>query len=205
MIIGWLLLVRWGMLASLTLLIIKIAIDLIEHPLVITTAARSGLVYMILLALAVFIYGWFALFQTRAAAPEDRVALKAGTFWGVLCGLAWAAELMLANLPFVQPVWFNHALYYATTFAGFFLPLIAGLQAAYLTNKIEAGSSGGFALRDGRWIENFSDLSDFLQSIQRVPRSTNDCGVSAQRIAGHDHLHCGGYTGWHNRAFVDRH
>jgi hypothetical protein len=136
-------LVRWFLIASLLLLLIMFSIDLVEHPAVVTTAGTQGLAYLVLFVLAILIYGWFALFRTRSATLAERAALRQGTLWGLLCGIVWAIELFVANVVTPQSGQIYLLLYHGSTLAGFLLPGLAGLLAAWRARRVTPGLQAG--------------------------------------------------------------
>jgi hypothetical protein len=156
-------LVRWFLLVSLCLVVLDLSIDLITHPAVVTTAGIQLPIYFLLFALAILIYGWFALFRTRAASADERIALQRGTFWGLLCGGVWIIELLVANLLGPQLGWLNLVLYYGSARTGYLLPGLAGLLAAWESGRIKSGLQA--ALLTGI----FGGLMIFLASIALFP------------------------------------
>jgi hypothetical protein len=136
-------LVRWFIVVGLLLLVCRVSIALIKHPLVLTTAGTTGVVYLVLFVSAVLIYGWFALYLISAATPAERVALGEGTRWGVLCGFAWAMELLVANYPIFRSERLTFLFYESTALAGFLLPALPSLLAARQTKRIGLGFRAG--------------------------------------------------------------
>ena len=120
-------LVRWSLIICVLLLIFKVTAELIAYPAVVTTAGVQAPVYLILFVLALLVYSWLTLFRTRAATREQFIALRVGTFWGLLCGAAWVIELMVANVVSFQLGWLHLLLYYGSTWAGYLLPGLAGM------------------------------------------------------------------------------
>ena len=136
-------LLRWSLTAVLPLLILTVIIELFSTPTVVTSAQAPGLLYLTLLALALLIYGWFALFRTRAATPAAQIALRTGTRWGLFCAAAWIIELLVANVVSLgwEPLYL--VLYYGSIFAGFLMPGLAGFLAAVRSKHILSGLQAG--------------------------------------------------------------
>lgn len=138
-------LMRWSLITALLLVIFTVTRELISSPTIVSTAGAQAPVYLILFVLASLIYGWFALFRTRAATPEARVALQTGTLWGLLCAAAWVIELLAANVinPGLNPDPLYFVLYYGSTLAGFLLPGLAAFLAAVRSRQIVPGIQAG--------------------------------------------------------------
>lgn len=138
-------LVRWFFLACLTFTLLVVGYDLADYPAVVTTAGREAGIYLALFALAICIYAWFALYQTRAqvSAGNRYIALRYGIILGLLCGGAWIFEILVAN------VWgpglgsLNVVFYFGSTFMGAFLPGLAGLLAGWRTRRVASGLQAG--------------------------------------------------------------
>ena len=137
------LLIRWFFIICLLLVGLWVGFDLITHPAVIATAGEQAPVYFLLLVLAILIYGWFALFQTRSETASARIALQRGAFWGLLCGGVWIIELLVANLLGPQFGWLYFVLYYGSAFTGYLLPGLAGGLSAWRTGRITSGLVAG--------------------------------------------------------------
>ncbi|WP_220198807.1 hypothetical protein [Ktedonospora formicarum] len=101
------------------------------------------MVYLLLAVLALLIYGWFALFLTRRGTTDERVALHQGLVWGLLCGGAWAIELLVANLPLVPSKQLTFVLYESMAWLGFLLPMLPSLLAGWQTKRIGPGLQAG--------------------------------------------------------------
>ena len=136
--------IRWFFISSLTLVILKVCADLLAYPAVITTAGGLALTYLLLFALALLIYSWFALVRTRDAA-SPRIALQQGTVWGLLCGGAWMIELSVANLNPLAPQlgWLFRLIYASATGLGFLLPGLAGMLVAWRSKQLHSGIEAG--------------------------------------------------------------
>jgi hypothetical protein len=133
------LLVRWSLLTALLVLLLKVGGELLAYPAVVTTAGAQAPIYLILFGLAILMYGWFALFRTKASTPAEGIALQQGTFWGLLCGLVWVIELLAANVVNPQVGQFSLVLYYGSALAGYLLPGLASLLTAWRTRRIALG------------------------------------------------------------------
>lgn len=136
-------LVRWSLLASLVLFVLSSTLQFLVHPAVAIYGGSEMIVYLLLAVLAVLIYGWFALFRTHTGTADERVALRQGIVWGLLCGAAWAIELLVANLPLIPSKQFILVLYGSTVWLGFLLPVIPSLLAAWQTRRISLGLQAG--------------------------------------------------------------
>jgi hypothetical protein len=136
-------LARWGVLIGLLVVVLKSAYDLITYPEVVTSAGADALVYLLLLVLALLIYGWFALFRTRGAAPHARIVMQQGTRWGLFGGGVWILEVLVANVIGPQLGPFTVPAYFATTWIGYLLPGLAAVLSARLTGKVGAGLQAG--------------------------------------------------------------
>jgi hypothetical protein len=138
----YILLLRWAMLSGLLLLVIGVAADVIGNPGVVQTGGSATGIYLALFVLAILIYSWFALFRTPRAAPAQRLALRIGTRWGLVCGGAWLVEVLIANVIGSQLGPLHIPLYYLATMIGFLLPVLAGMLAAQCSGRragLEAG------------------------------------------------------------------
>ena len=136
-------LVRWFLLIGLLVVAGKSALDLISHPVVVTTAGGEALVYLILFILALLVYGWFALFRTLAATPGEQSAVQQGTLWGLVCGGVWIVEVLVANVISAQLGPFNLICYYGSTWIAFLLPALPALLAAQKTGQLGTGLRAG--------------------------------------------------------------
>src|SRR6266540_4244965 len=85
--------IRTFYLTGIGLILLKVAADLLAYPAVVTTQARQALIYLLLLGLALLLYGWVAFGHRHREATSARVALRQGTRLGLLCGAAWVLEL----------------------------------------------------------------------------------------------------------------
>jgi hypothetical protein len=135
--------VRWLLLGSLLLLIVAVGAALSLFPAVVMTARSAALVYLSLFALAMLIYGWVAFLHTRATTAEQRIAVRRGIIWGLLCGGVWTIELIVANLLGPQPGGLHLLLYYGSTAVAMLLPGLAALLAAQRAGRFGAGLQAG--------------------------------------------------------------
>lgn len=146
------LLVRRLFLTGLVLALLEVAYDLLGHPAVAT--GSDAMLYLALFALAVCIYSWFAIFQTRGE-PEDgsedarednernRLALRYGTIFGLVCGGVWILEVLVANVwgPGLSDL--NITIYYGSTLVALFLPGGVGVLVGWRTGWVRAGLKAG--------------------------------------------------------------
>jgi len=130
-------------LAGLLLVLGKTGADLIRYPALLTASGGVTIVYLLLFAIALAIYGGCALFGTRPTTPDKRIALRQGTIWGLLCGGVWIFEVLVANVAGLQLGQLSTVLYFGSVFAGYLLPAVAGLQTARRTGRAAAGLRAG--------------------------------------------------------------
>jgi hypothetical protein len=136
-------LARWFLLPGLLVVIGKSAVDLITHPLVMTTAGEEGIVYLVLFLLVLLLYGGFALFRTRAATPDEQIALQQGMRLGLVCGGVWIFEVLVANVigPELGPL--QLVCYYGSTWIALLLPGLAAGLSARQSGQIRTGLHAG--------------------------------------------------------------
>ncbi|MBV9614662.1 MAG: hypothetical protein JO031_04295 [Ktedonobacteraceae bacterium] len=172
------LLVRWSLLTALLVLLLKVGGELLAYPEVVTTAGTQAPIYLILFGLAILMYGWFALFRTKASTPAERMALRQGVLWGLLCGVVWIIELLVANVGNPQVEQFSHILYYGTALAGYLLPGLVGLLTAWRTRRITLGLQAGLlcGMFGGLMIflASFVLSALFLQAGQSDPQTIHE-------------------------------
>ena len=136
-------LIRWSLISALLLLLLLVTREVISTPTVVTTAGVQALVYLMLFALALLIYGWFALFRTRAATLAEQVALRTGTVWGLLCATSWVIELLVANVGSLGWGWLHLVLYFGSAVTGYVLPGLAGGLSAWRSGRTASGIEAG--------------------------------------------------------------
>lgn len=174
-------LVRWFFLACLTFTLLVVGYDLANYPAVVTTARSEAGIYLVLFALAIYIYGWFALYQTRAqvSAGNRHIALRYGIILGLFCGGAWIFEILVAN------VWgpglgsLNVVFYFGSTLIGAFLPGLAGLLAGWRTRLVASGLQAGLLTGMCGGLILFLTVTAPLSMLlvdagQRDPQSINE-------------------------------
>ena len=134
---------RWLLLGSLLLLIVAVGAALSVFPAVVITDPSAALVYLGLFALAILIYGWVVLMYIRATTDAERIAMRHGIWWGLVCGGVWIVELIVANLLGPQGGGVQLPLYYGSTSVAMLLPGLAALLAAQRASRFGAGLQAG--------------------------------------------------------------
>ncbi|HZR42182.1 MAG TPA: hypothetical protein VFB12_18825 [Ktedonobacteraceae bacterium] len=135
------LLVRGFLLAALLLFLLKVMLTLFADTVVLTLAGAS--IYLILFVLALLLYGWFILFRMQATTQAERMALRLGSLFGLLCGVLWVIELFAANVLSPQIGWFRLVLYYGSTWSALVLPWVASLLTVWRSRQIVSGLDAG--------------------------------------------------------------
>lgn len=136
--------IRWFFGVSLSLITLKVAADLLAFPELIRTAGVQAPIYLAIFIVAVLVYSTFAIFCGHAPALQC-IALRQGTVWGGVCGVAWIVELSVANLGWMFPQhgWLIEQCYFGSVLLGFLLPSMAGLLAARQTRHIRTAIVAG--------------------------------------------------------------
>jgi hypothetical protein len=96
-----------------------------------------------------------ALLAARPRTREGANTLRLATTFGLAIGGLWIVEIVAGNLVAADSA-ATHAVYRAATAVAFFLPLVAGVVAAYRTGRAGSGVAVGF------WSGLVSGMIGFL-------------------------------------------
>src|SRR5690349_23293366 len=102
--------------------------------------------------------GIVAFLTTSPRTAEGADLLRLGTIFGVTSGAFWVVEIAAGNLVAVDSD-VTHVVYRIATLIAAFLPLVAGVVAAYQTGRFRSGVIVGF------WCGLVSGMIGFLALV----------------------------------------
>lgn len=159
-----------------------VAITIRSYP----ASAEQTVLYYVAAGL-LLLCGIVAFLATRPRTPEGMDLLRLGTIFGVVIGVFWIVEIVTGNLVAVDSD-ASHAVYRAATALAAFLPLVAGVVAAYQTGRIRGGLAVAF------WSGLVSGLIGFLTLVfisyffmsvlQHDPQTLQEYTRSTERTLG---------------------
>jgi hypothetical protein len=143
---------RAAILSGACICVFAVAFSICLHPAII--ALKGTPTFLSVFLAGVLCYVFAAVRWTRIVAQDDFLVLRSGARWGVMIGLAWAAEVVAGNL--IVPHQLGARIGVLAAAVAAFLPLFAGLRGAEMTGRVVAG------LRVGFWSGIVSGLITFV-------------------------------------------